>query len=368
MDCPKCGHTQQDTIKCESCGVYFAKLIPPSAVTHPSVAAAQSSRGFGVGTLILAAAAAGAGVYYLMRETPATRAPAAVASISPAASPLNSVVPAPAAAARSATTVVGAVEAARSATVFIRTAWGLGSGFVVDADCHVITNRHVVETDGARVAANVERTPEMQNSMALTQQRLLSAIYAAQLRRRVLAGQPGTHLEQMQLDERIQQMQQTLATLPQQVNAKITQTVNDSDRSGFSVTLMDGTHYEALHAQLSETADLALIQLPADHCPFIAAERAAPSVGERVYTIGNPSGLAYTVTTGVVSGMREINGKPYVQTDAPINPGNSGGPLINEQGRVIGINSMVMRGVTGIGFAIPIEAVYAEFPQLGGAP
>ena len=90
--------------------------------------------------------------------------------------------------------------------------------------------------------------------------------------------------------------------------------------------------------------------------------------GARVYTIGNPSGLAYTVTTGVVSGFREMNGKPYVQTDAPINPGNSGGPLIDEQGRVIGINSMVMRGVTGIGFAIPIAAAYAEFPQLGPGP
>jgi len=70
----------------------------------------------------------------------------------------------------------------------------------------------------------------------------------------------------------------------------------------------------------------------------------------------------------VVSGLREVNGKPYVQTDAPINPGNSGGPLINDQGRVIGINSMVMRGVTGIGFAIPIAAAYAEFPELGPAP
>jgi S1-C subfamily serine protease len=87
-----------------------------------------------------------------------------------------------------------------------------------------------------------------------------------------------------------------------------------------------------------------------------------------VYTIGNPSGLAYTVTTGVVSGLREMNGKSYVQTDAPINAGNSGGPLINEQGRVIGINSMVMRGVNGIGFAIPIETMYAEFPQLAPMP
>ena len=71
-----------------------------------------------------------------------------------------------------------------------------------------------------------------------------------------------------------------------------------------------------------------------------------------------------TVTSGVVSGMREMEGQTYVQTDAPINPGNSGGPLITEQGRVIGINSRVMRGVQGIGFAIPIDAVYAAFPEM----
>lgn len=369
MDCPKCGHTQVDTIKCESCRVYFAKLAPPAAV-RPA-APEPESNGFGAGALLVAAVAAGAVVYYLMRGAASGPTPVAVTPAQALAAPAPSM-PNPAASAGAAPMIasgVSAVEAAQKATVFIRTSWGLGSGFIVDSDCHVVTNRHVVETDGARVAANVDHTPEMQNNIAITQQRLASAIYAAQLRRRVIASQPGTHLEQLQLDESIRQMQQTLATLPQQVDAKITATVNDADRSGFSVTLLDGTHYEALHARLSENADLALVQLPADHCPFIAADRnGALRVGERVYTIGNPSGLAYTVTTGVVSGMRAMNGKTYVQTDAPINPGNSGGPLINEQGQVIGINSMVMRGVTGIGFAIPIDAVYTEFPELAGGP
>jgi S1-C subfamily serine protease len=129
--------------------------------------------------------------------------------------------------------------------------------------------------------------------------------------------------------------------------------------------MLDGTHYDGLHARLASGSDLAVFQLPANDCPFIVSQRnAALRVSQRVYTIGNPSGLGYTVTSGVVSGLRELEGKAYVQTDAPINPGNSGGPLITEQGHVIGINTMVMRGVQGIGFAIPIDAVYAEFPEM----
>ncbi|HEV2701875.1 MAG TPA: trypsin-like peptidase domain-containing protein [Steroidobacteraceae bacterium] len=367
MDCPKCGRTQDNTVKCESCGVYFAKVTQP---VPPQRAAAQVEvkPGFSAGALLLVALAAGGGVYYLMRAAHSGHAAPAVSAA--ASTPLqpSDVTPDAAAitpAATAAPSAVSAVEAARSATVFIRTAWGFGSGFIIDADCHVVTNRHVVETDAARVTANVDHNPEVQSTIVATQQRLQNAIYAAQLHRHVIANQPGSNLERMQLDAQIQKMQQILTTLPKQVDAEVTDRVNDADHSGFSVTLLDGRKFEGLHARLSGSTDLAVFQLPANGCPFIVADRNADlKVGQRVYTIGNPSGLQYTVTSGVVSGERELEGQTYVQTDAPINPGNSGGPLITEQGRVIGINSRVMRGVQGIGFAIPIDAVYTEFPEM----
>jgi serine protease Do len=365
MDCPKCGHTQSNTVKCESCGVFFSKLTQPPAASTRVTAPEASSRGFSVGALALVAVLTGGGVYYLMRPSHEERAPPAVAAIASEAALPTPGMPAASGTRAPAASVTDAIGAARGATVFIRTAWGLGSGFIVDSDCHVVTNRHVVETDGARVAANIDRTPEMQAGIAVTQKSLQSAIVAAQLHRHVLAGQPGNNLEVIQLDSQIREMQRILATLPQQVDADINQRVNDADKSGFSVSLLDGTRYDGLTARLSEHSDLAVFQLPATHCSFIAADpTAALKIGQRVYTIGNPSGLAYTVTSGVLSGLREMDGTTYLQTDAPINPGNSGGPLITEQGRVIGINSRVMRGVQGIGFALPMEAVYSAFPEM----
>ena len=82
-------------------------------------------------------------------------------------------------------------------------------------------------------------------------------------------------------------------------------------------------------------------------------------VGQTAIAIGNPIGLDRTVTTGIISAINrsprgfELGG--LIQTDAAINPGNSGGPLLDSHGRVIGINSAILQGTTGLGFAIPIN-------------
>lgn len=364
MDCPKCGHAQTDTIKCESCGVYFSKLNPPSAerTREPEP---QSAKGFGLGAMALTAGLAAALVYLVMRGSHENHQPTSLSADAGAGGPPVQIASSGPTRHVPASAGLNVVEAAQRATIFIRTSWGLGSGFIIDSDCHAVTNRHVVETDAAQVTANLDLNPDVQAGIATAQARLQNAILAAQLHRRVIMGRPGNNLELMELDARIQQMQRDLITLPQQFNADVAKRVSDADHSGFTAILIDGTQYEGLHARLSDHADLAVFQLPANDCPFIATERNATlAVSQRVYTIGNPSGLSYTVTSGVVSGIRSFDGKTYVQTDAPINPGNSGGPLITEQGRVIGINSMVMRGVQGIGFAIPIDMVFAEFPEL----
>ena len=383
MDCPKCGHQQADTIKCASCGIYFAKFAeqqsrlasrPREGMQH-----APPEAGFGWGAITLTAIVSVVLVWGLMRgRTPAGAATTGPARPAAELTPHGPQAPAPSAMASSARELSGleaqlartfparnAIESARNATVFIKTGWGMGSGFIIDGDCHVITNRHVVETDGARVASTVVDTPEMRWRIESAEQQLRANIAQQLQLRNALQGQPGTNLQLLEIDERIQAMRAELADLPGRVRGAISDKVEGSGRSGFTVILVDGTEYRSLHAHYAEGRDLAMFQLPADHCPHLEpGDSSGLAQGERLYTIGNPSGLAYSVTSGIFSGDRGAGQQRMLQTDAPINPGNSGGPLVRENGQVIGINTLVLRGAQGIGFAIPIEAIYQDFLEL----
>ncbi len=101
--------------------------------------------------------------------------------------------------------------------------------------------------------------------------------------------------------------------------------------------------------------------LDTNKSPKAGREDDGPMIGETVIAIGNPYGLSHSVTTGVISALhRSIRGEErtyadFIQTDAAINPGNSGGPLLNIEGRLIGVNTAVYGRAQGIGFAIPIE-------------
>lgn len=383
MQCPKCGHNQDDTVRCASCGIYFEKLQQQrqlaEARERSDTALDGSERRFGLGTLLLTALVAGLSVYWLMHRsagapgsvtavpggtvggakpapaaTPASEAPSPPRS-QPIASPVES----------TPRRVDNPIETARRATVFIKTGWGLGAGFIVDDACHVITNRHVVETDGARVANRVVEDPDVRSKMAVAQQQLQTSIFHEQQLLAALGNEPGMNTERLRLQAHIESMQQALADLPGYVSQKITTEVDSAAHSGFSVTLLDGTQYQGLHAQASDSIDLALFRLPTYHCAHVALGRSVGlAVGARLYTIGNPAGLAYTVTSGILSGERLQGSQRLLQTDAPINPGNSGGPLLDDSGAVIGVNTLVLRGAQGIGFAIPIEDVLKEFPDL----
>jgi len=133
----------------------------------------------------------------------------------------------------------------------------------------------------------------------------------------------------------------------------------------------DGRTLEAEVLGTDPLTDVALIKLksPPQNLPFVKlGDSDAIRVGDWVVAIGNPFGLASSVSTGILSAKaREIGATQYddfLQTDAAINPGNSGGPLFNLRGEVIGINTAIVSGGAGIGFAVPSNLAKALIPQL----
>src|SRR5206468_4257591 len=141
------------------------------------------------------------------------------------------------------------------------------------------------------------------------------------------------------------------------------------------VKLADGRELSAKVVGRDPRTDLALLKVDATGLPVVPlGDSSTLQVGAPVMAIGNPFGLAQTVTTGIVSATGRVIGEgPYddfIQTDASINPGNSGGPLINAQGQAIGINAAIFSqsgGSVGIGFAIPVNLAKPVLTQLAAA-
>jgi len=154
--------------------------------------------------------------------------------------------------------------------------------------------------------------------------------------------------------------------------------IQTRDRStDYVVTLYDRSDWEAKLIGFDASKDLAVLQISAPRdklAPVKLGRSDTLAVGQKVLAVGNPFGLDQTLTTGIVSAlgrdMQAPDGRTItdvIQTDAAINPGNSGGPLLDSNGRLIGVNTAIISpsgGYAGIGFAIPVDTVRRMVPQL----
>ena len=149
--------------------------------------------------------------------------------------------------------------------------------------------------------------------------------------------------------------------------------INNADE--IKIIMSDGQEYSKVDVIGSDDkADVALLKIQdAENLPMVElGDSDDLEIGEWVVAIGNPFGLTETLTVGVVSALgRKVGGEDvyqdFIQTDAAINPGNSGGPLLNLEGKVVGINSAIItgdRGYMGIGLAVPINMAKAIEDQL----
>jgi serine protease DegQ len=146
-----------------------------------------------------------------------------------------------------------------------------------------------------------------------------------------------------------------------------------NNAASISVQLNDGRTQEAKLIGSDSDTDIALLQIQAENLMEIElADVSSVQVGDYVVAIGNPFGIGQTVTSGIVSalgriGLNNNNYEDYIQTDAAINLGNSGGALVDMEGRLIGINTVILSGnggSNGVGFAVPVDMVAAVYEHL----
>lgn len=139
------------------------------------------------------------------------------------------------------------------------------------------------------------------------------------------------------------------------------------------VALTDGRSFEGRVLGSDPLTDVAVVKIEATDLPTVSiGDSTQLQPGEWAIAIGNPLGLDSTVTAGIISATGRSSsdiGVPdkrvgFIQTDAAINPGNSGGPLVNAAGEVIGMNTAIISGAQGLGFAIPIETAQRVAQQL----
>jgi S1-C subfamily serine protease len=140
------------------------------------------------------------------------------------------------------------------------------------------------------------------------------------------------------------------------------------------VTLPDKRQFPAGVLGAEPANDLAVLRVAQDRLPVAELSAAPLRVGQLVLAIGNPYGFDFTVTTGVVSALNRSlpagNNRtlePLLQTDTSINPGNSGGPLVDVQGRIVGITTAIVPFAQGLGFAIPTSTAYAVIGRISEA-
>ncbi len=365
MKCPKCGGEQEQGDECLSCGIYFQKY---KKLQEEKEALTQKNRNGNrkdgwLGMLLISGLMLGTVAVFLSLdkkesiEVVSFAIEKSMIGEDSIRSRLDRSHP-----------PKNIIETARNATVFIQTEWGAsGAGFIVDSDCRVITNRHVVDFNVSRRIEDAISSSLFIEILATRQNELRVRISYLVYEYRLNVAEYGKNSPRSEeLKVEIEELKSEFDDLPEIIRKEIEKKLmreNEKYRlSSIRVSLVDDSEYTVKQITISDKYDLATFRLSGVDCPFLTTEDPQYlAQGTSLFTIGNPSGLKYTVTSGIFSGFQSEDGETFLQTDAPINPGNSGGPLITEEGKVVGINTMVLRDAQNIGFAIPVTAIQDAF-------
>jgi len=279
------------------------------------------------------------------------------------------------------------IEKTTLAVVSIETSLGSGSGFFVSSDGYIVTNKHVVrptefkawkKTSGNldKAKKEIERFERKLKTRRakLDKMKKELAAYKKDIDQNNWSDKNIAYAEyQVYLDryrEMTEEHKKAKKVLKKKKKALSSASYDFNSKSAsakfsrqFKVILKDGTKVRASLVKLSNKHDLALIKLDGHTTPFIdIAKRGSAAQGMEVYAIGSPLGLKDFVTSGIITGKRSDS----IYTDTQILPGNSGGPLVDQKGKILGVNTQKLMstqsiGSEGFGISIPVKFVVSEF-------
>ncbi|PCH85784.1 MAG: serine protease [Piscirickettsiaceae bacterium] len=280
-----------------------------------------------------------------------------------------------------------AIEKATLAVVTVKSKLGSGSGFFVTDSCYLISNRHVVrpavgkqwDATQAKIKQNEssfkssrQKVDAEKERLRINKQRLDEfKTYMTGLspgsNRRSAEDEYALYLKSYQQDKakydviskKFAKQEQTFKR--QQSDFNFSSSLANTAQS-FDIILKDNTKVKANLVKVSNSDDLALLKINNCKAPYLSFERSSGvSQGMDIYAIGSPLGLRDQLTKGTVTQISRHG----ISTDAQILPGNSGGPLVTEEGRVVGVNTLKVSLRTrlgeGFGIAIPVRKINSNF-------
>jgi Do/DeqQ family serine protease len=245
-----------------------------------------------------------------------------------------------------------------------------GVALIMGAPCLVLAGAPIPEMDGApmhSIAPVVSRvTPGVVGISVRGRVREDNALLQDPLFRRFF------NLQQQQPIERETQATGSGVIVDAAQGYVLTNSHVTENGNSIDVTTKDNRKFKARLIGRDPDTDIAVLQISGSNLTAVSmGDSDRLQVGDFVLAVGNPFGLGQTVTSGIVSALGRSPGiegyEDFIQTDASINPGNSGGPLVDMQGRIIGINTAIVApsgGNVGIGFAVPINMARQVMDQL----
>ena len=372
--CPKCSSKLTNKVECTSCGLIFDKYFQAEARRKAQAEKdAEKKERFrkhvlvALSGLILAGIAAAAFLFWVRTDVPpVTKQDASLTDNS--RDGVEQEAERPDVQKPKDIGVIGKggdgdkqfIQNAINATVTVETPWGaVGSGFFINENS-LVTNRHVAEF-------NIKDFEVFRKKVAKGREEANLEADAIKELKQKLDGMPdGPNRTQVfnLIHEKEAGLNNYLSKL-QKAEKELADMDEKRSSQDIKIILADGSEHSVSTILLSDAHDLALLKVYGVNTAILRPNKNGRHLeqGDTVFTIGSPSGLRNTVTSGIFSGYRKAAGNDdiYLQIDAPINPGNSGGPLIDGHGNVYGVNTMILTNTEGLGFAIPIEAVFDDF-------